>query len=130
MLVAARPHDEAVVRDGPFVMNSREEVEQAREDYRQRRNGFEMADGWASDHATIALIIIEQGGWPSSSSGTLCFVKFDEGSFWLVATLCFVADLLARYISANTGIISSRCTSSFLKINKNSCLDVGKSENI
>lgn len=51
MVVAARPHGEAVVRDGPFVMNTAEEVEQAREDYRQRRNGFEMADGWASDHA-------------------------------------------------------------------------------
>jgi quercetin 2,3-dioxygenase len=54
MLVAARPHGESVVRDGPFVMNTREEVEQAREDYRHRRNGFEMADGWTSDHATTA----------------------------------------------------------------------------
>ncbi|WVZ93316.1 hypothetical protein U9M48_039304 [Paspalum notatum var. saurae] len=53
MLVAARPHGEAVARDGPFVMNTREEVEQAREDYRHRRNGFEMADGWASDHTTL-----------------------------------------------------------------------------
>jgi redox-sensitive bicupin YhaK (pirin superfamily) len=52
LLVAARPHGEAVVRDGPFVMNSTEEVEQAREDYRRRRNGFEMADGWTSDHAS------------------------------------------------------------------------------
>ena len=51
MLVAARPHGEAVVRDGSFVMNTREEVEQAREDFRRRRNGFEMADGWTSDHA-------------------------------------------------------------------------------
>ncbi|TKW09948.1 hypothetical protein SEVIR_6G135400v4 [Setaria viridis] len=54
MLVAARPHGEAVVRDGPFVMNTREEVEQAREDFRHRRNGFEMADGWTSDHAATA----------------------------------------------------------------------------
>jgi redox-sensitive bicupin YhaK (pirin superfamily) len=54
MLVAARPHGEAVVRDGPFVMNTREEVEQAREDFRRRRNGFEMADGWTSDHAATA----------------------------------------------------------------------------
>ncbi|KAL6644283.1 hypothetical protein ACP70R_015891 [Stipagrostis hirtigluma subsp. patula] len=54
MLVAARPHGEAVVRDGPFVMNTREEVEQAREDYHRRRNGFEMADGWTSDHAAAA----------------------------------------------------------------------------
>jgi redox-sensitive bicupin YhaK (pirin superfamily) len=54
MLVAARPHGEVAVRDGPFVMNTREEVEQAREDFRQRRNGFEMADGWTSDHAATA----------------------------------------------------------------------------
>ncbi|XP_062192956.1 pirin-like protein [Phragmites australis] len=56
MLVAARPHGEAVVREGPFVMNTREEVEQAREDYRHRRNGFEMADGWTSDHAATASV--------------------------------------------------------------------------
>ncbi|XP_062196266.1 pirin-like protein isoform X1 [Phragmites australis] len=56
MLVAARPHGEAVVREGPFVMNTREEVEQAREDYRHRRNGFEMADGWISDHAATAAV--------------------------------------------------------------------------
>jgi quercetin 2,3-dioxygenase len=53
-LVVFGSDGEAVVRDGPFVMNSREEVEQAREDYRQRRNGFEMADSWASDQATTA----------------------------------------------------------------------------
>ncbi|OEL38144.1 Pirin-like protein, partial [Dichanthelium oligosanthes] len=56
MLVAARPHGETVVRDGPFVMNSREELEQAREDFRHRRNGFEMADGWTSDHAATAVV--------------------------------------------------------------------------
>uniref|UniRef100_J3MSJ5 Pirin C-terminal domain-containing protein n=1 Tax=Oryza brachyantha TaxID=4533 RepID=J3MSJ5_ORYBR len=50
-----RRHGEAVVRDGPFVMNTREEVEQARDDYRNRRNGFEMAAGWSSDYAaTVA----------------------------------------------------------------------------
>ncbi|CAO2201492.1 unnamed protein product [Urochloa humidicola] len=54
MVVAARPHGEAVARDGPFVMNTPEEVEQAREDFRRRRNGFEMADGWNSDHAAAA----------------------------------------------------------------------------
>ncbi|RLN03571.1 pirin-like protein [Panicum miliaceum] len=56
MLVAARPHGEAVVRDGPFAMNTQEEVEQAREDFRRRRNGFEMADGWTSDHAATAAV--------------------------------------------------------------------------
>lgn len=55
LLLAAKPHGEAVVRDGPFVMNTREEVEQAREDYLNRRNGFEMAVGWTSDHASTAV---------------------------------------------------------------------------
>ncbi|CAL5002575.1 unnamed protein product [Urochloa decumbens] len=54
MVVAARPHGEAVARDGPFVMNTPEEVEQAREDFRHRSNGFEMADGWTSDHAATS----------------------------------------------------------------------------
>ncbi|KAL5221820.1 hypothetical protein ABZP36_026533 [Zizania latifolia] len=57
LLVAARPHGEAVVKDGPFVMNTREEVEQAREDYRNRRNGFEMAAGWTSDHAAATAAV-------------------------------------------------------------------------
>jgi redox-sensitive bicupin YhaK (pirin superfamily) len=50
LLVAARPHGETVVREGFFVMNTREEVEQAMDDYRNHRNGFEMAVGWTSDH--------------------------------------------------------------------------------
>ncbi|KAG8047105.1 hypothetical protein GUJ93_ZPchr0008g11569 [Zizania palustris] len=57
LLVAARPHGESVVKDGPFVMNTREEVEQAREDYRNRRNGFEMAAGWTSDHAAATAAV-------------------------------------------------------------------------
>nr|CAB3482788.1 unnamed protein product [Digitaria exilis] len=63
LMVAAWPYDEAVVRNGPFVMNTstggavcwpREEVEQAWEDFRHCRNGFEMANGWTSDHAVAA----------------------------------------------------------------------------
>uniref|UniRef100_A0A0D9X763 Pirin N-terminal domain-containing protein n=1 Tax=Leersia perrieri TaxID=77586 RepID=A0A0D9X763_9ORYZ len=54
VLVAARAHGEKVVKEGPFVMNTREEVEQARDDYRNRRNGFEMAAGWTSDYAAAA----------------------------------------------------------------------------
>ena len=34
LLLAARPLGEPVVQYGPFVMNSREEIEQALEDYR------------------------------------------------------------------------------------------------
>lgn len=48
LLLAARPHDEAVAQDGPFVMNTSEEVQQAREDYLNRRNGFELAADWTS----------------------------------------------------------------------------------
>uniref|UniRef100_A0ACD5ZB30 Uncharacterized protein n=1 Tax=Avena sativa TaxID=4498 RepID=A0ACD5ZB30_AVESA len=50
LLVAARPHGETVVREGFFVMNTRDELEQAMDDYRNHRNGFEMAAGWTSDH--------------------------------------------------------------------------------
>ncbi len=37
LLLAARPLREPVVQYGPFVMNTREEIEQAVEDYRSGR---------------------------------------------------------------------------------------------
>jgi redox-sensitive bicupin YhaK (pirin superfamily) len=37
LLLAARPLGEPVVQHGPFVMNSREEIEQAIADYRGNR---------------------------------------------------------------------------------------------
>ena len=37
LVVAAKPFDEPIARYGPFVMNTREEIQQAFEDYRQGR---------------------------------------------------------------------------------------------
>ena len=39
---------EKVVQHGPFVMNSREEIEQAFEDYQLGKNGFEKIKTWKS----------------------------------------------------------------------------------
>ena len=37
-----------LVQHGPFVMNTREEISQAIEDYQMGKNGFEMAHRWKS----------------------------------------------------------------------------------
>jgi redox-sensitive bicupin YhaK (pirin superfamily) len=39
LLLSARPLNEPVVQYGPFVMNTREEIEQALADYRDGRLG-------------------------------------------------------------------------------------------
>jgi redox-sensitive bicupin YhaK (pirin superfamily) len=39
LLLSGRPFNEPVVRYGPFVMNSREEIHQAFQDYQQGRMG-------------------------------------------------------------------------------------------
>ena len=38
----------SLVQHGPFVMNTREEISQAIEDYQMGKNGFEMAHKWKS----------------------------------------------------------------------------------
>uniref|UniRef100_A0A1I8F379 Pirin n=1 Tax=Macrostomum lignano TaxID=282301 RepID=A0A1I8F379_9PLAT len=48
VLIAGRPLGEPVEQWGPFVMCSKAELLQAKEDYRNGRNGFERAPGWAS----------------------------------------------------------------------------------
>ncbi|KAJ1292735.1 hypothetical protein BS78_01G012900 [Paspalum vaginatum] len=47
-LVAGQPLGEPVVQHGPFVMNTRAEIQQAMEDYYYGRNGFERATQWSS----------------------------------------------------------------------------------
>ncbi|VAH96950.1 unnamed protein product [Triticum turgidum subsp. durum] len=45
---AGQPLNEPVVQQGPFVMNSRAQIQQAMEDYYYGRNGFEKASQWSS----------------------------------------------------------------------------------
>ncbi|KAK4204711.1 RmlC-like cupin domain-containing protein [Triangularia verruculosa] len=49
VLVAGEMMDQEVVQYGPFVLNSKEEVYQAFEDYQEQKNGFERAKGWRSE---------------------------------------------------------------------------------
>lgn len=49
VLVAGQPLDQEVVRYGPFVMNTEEEIDQAMRDFRSYSNGFERARGWESE---------------------------------------------------------------------------------
>jgi len=48
MLAAAEPIDEPIVQYGPFVMNTKEEIQQTLRDFREGRNGFESAHTWKS----------------------------------------------------------------------------------
>jgi len=50
-LVGGQPLGEPVVQHGPFVMNSRAEIQQAMEDYYYGKNGFERATQWTSSSA-------------------------------------------------------------------------------
>ncbi|KAL2175318.1 RmlC-like cupin domain-containing protein [Thermothelomyces heterothallicus CBS 202.75] len=49
VIVAGTPLDQKVVQYGPFVLTSQEEVYQAFMDYQTHSNGFERANGWASE---------------------------------------------------------------------------------
>ncbi|KAK7693616.1 hypothetical protein QCA50_003185 [Cerrena zonata] len=49
ILVAGEPLDQPVVQYGPFVMTSREEIQQTFIDYQTGRNGFEKAHHWKSE---------------------------------------------------------------------------------
>ncbi|KAF8448007.1 RmlC-like cupin domain-containing protein [Boletus edulis BED1] len=48
ILVAGEPLDQTVFQYGPFVMTSREEIQQTLTDYQTGRNGFEKAHTWQS----------------------------------------------------------------------------------
>ncbi|XP_077420625.1 pirin [Vanacampus margaritifer] len=48
VLIAGEPINEPVVKHGPFVMNTEEEIDQAISDYRNGQNGFERALNWKS----------------------------------------------------------------------------------
>ncbi|CEL52404.1 Pirin OS=Rattus norvegicus GN=Pir PE=1 SV=1 [Rhizoctonia solani AG-1 IB] len=48
VLFAAKPLNQPVARFGPFVMNTKEELQKALLDYRMEINGFENARRWKS----------------------------------------------------------------------------------
>ncbi|KIM29115.1 hypothetical protein M408DRAFT_329121 [Serendipita vermifera MAFF 305830] len=49
VLISGEPLDQPVVQYGPFVMTSREEIQQTLRDYQGAKNGFEAAHTWQSD---------------------------------------------------------------------------------
>ncbi|GAA0138739.1 transcription cofactor [Lithospermum erythrorhizon] len=51
LLIAGQPLNEPVVQHGPFVMNTREEIERTFHDYYGFTNGFERARTWRSEHS-------------------------------------------------------------------------------
>ena len=48
VLIGGQPINEPIVQHGPFVMNTREEINQAIMDYQLGQNGFENAHKWES----------------------------------------------------------------------------------
>lgn len=48
VLICGQPHHEPIVQHGPFVMNTRAEIQQAMMDYQSDSNGFEGASKWYS----------------------------------------------------------------------------------
>ncbi|KAI9237371.1 MAG: RmlC-like cupin domain-containing protein, partial [Podila humilis] len=48
VLIAGEPCREPVFRQGPFVMNSKEELERTFRDYEEKKRGFERAKDWVS----------------------------------------------------------------------------------
>jgi redox-sensitive bicupin YhaK (pirin superfamily) len=46
IMLAGKPLDEPIAAQGPFVLNEREELHQAFDDYQRGKNGFEGAATW------------------------------------------------------------------------------------
>ena len=55
VLVCGEPIGEPVFQKGPFVMNSAQEIDDAVDDFRNHKNGFEEAKNWKSDIGTKFL---------------------------------------------------------------------------
>jgi quercetin 2,3-dioxygenase len=46
IMLAGKPLDEPIAAQGPFVLNEREELHRAFDDYQRAKNGFEGANTW------------------------------------------------------------------------------------
>lgn len=53
MLICGQPLDEPVAQYGPFVMNTRDELMEAMNDFQRGKRGFELAVGWQSAGSTL-----------------------------------------------------------------------------
>ena len=60
ILIAGRPIGEAIFRKGPFVLGSQEQLDQAFEDRKEAKNGFENANVWKSSTRERAQKLIEE----------------------------------------------------------------------
>jgi quercetin 2,3-dioxygenase len=54
ILLAGKPLNEPIERYGPFVMNTEEEINEAFNDYKTEKNGFEGARSWQSTIKNLA----------------------------------------------------------------------------
>ncbi|KAF9024869.1 hypothetical protein BGZ52_010180 [Haplosporangium bisporale] len=66
VLIAGEPCREPVFRQGPFVMNSKEELERTFRDYEEKKRGFERAKDWVSTIGQQASLSVSQTS-PSSN---------------------------------------------------------------
>ena len=48
-MLAGKPLDEPIAAQGPFVLNEKEELYRAFDDYQRGKNGFEGASTWQSE---------------------------------------------------------------------------------
>lgn len=48
IVLSGQPINETIVQHGPFVMNSKQEIQQTFEDYSYGQNGFENSRNWES----------------------------------------------------------------------------------
>lgn len=49
VMLAGKPLNEPIAAQGPFVLNEKEELYKAFEDYQNGKNGFEGSQTWKSD---------------------------------------------------------------------------------
>jgi redox-sensitive bicupin YhaK (pirin superfamily) len=49
LLLAGKPLDEPIANYGPFVLNTKQQLKEAFDDFHAARNGFENANTWRSE---------------------------------------------------------------------------------